>query len=70
MQLQIFRTAILEAIKTLLEARKKHPEEISMRHQEGKSNLNNPLFKEVIWPSCCCTTRVTVSIPRSLFYRV
>ena len=46
MQLLVFRTAILEAIKTLLEARKKHPEEISMRHQEGKNNLNNPLFKD------------------------
>lgn len=32
--LLVFRTAILEAVKTLLEARKKHPEEISMRHQE------------------------------------
>ena len=45
MQLLVFRTAILEAIKTLLEARKKLPGEISVRHQEGKNNLNNPLFK-------------------------
>ena len=46
MQLLVFRTAILEAIKTLLEAREKHPKEISMRHQEGKNNLKNPLFKD------------------------
>jgi len=32
--LLIFRTAILESIKTLLEARRKQPEEIVMHHQE------------------------------------
>ena len=48
MQLLVFRTAILEAIKTLLEARKKHPEEISMRHQEGKNDLNNIMGDELL----------------------
>ena len=48
MQLLVFRTAIREAIKTLWEARKKHPEEIPMRHQEGKNDLNNIMGDELL----------------------